>query len=375
MNKKILFLTGTRADFGKLHPLMDVIETSSNFDCYIFVTGMHTLKKYGSTYYEITKCTHKKIQIFKNQNYNTSSEKILSNTINGLKKYVEKIKPDMIVVHGDRIEALAGAIVGSFNNILVCHIEGGELSGTVDELIRHAVTKLSHIHFVANTEAKKRLIQLGEIEKSIHIIGSPDIDVMRKESLPTLEYVKSYYEIKFSEYAILIFHPVVTELSSISNQINTILSCLRNEKMNFIVILPNNDTGSEKIIDAYTSLKNKKNFMIFPSIRFQYFLSLLKNANYIIGNSSAGIREAEVYGTPTINIGSRQLNRSSNHDIINIPARKNEIKNAINRISGKRFVPKNNFGNIRNSDKKFIQKLNNKKTWNISIQKQFVDFR
>ena len=374
MNKKILFLTGTRADFGKLHPLMDIIEDSSNFDCHIFVTGMHTLKKYGSTYNEVTKCYHKKIQIFKNQNYNTSSEKILSNTINGLKKYVQKVKPDMIVVHGDRIETLAGAIVGSFNNILVCHIEGGELSGTVDELIRHAVTKLSHIHFVANTEAKNRLIQLGEIKKSIHIIGSPDIDVMRRETLPTLEHVKSYYGIKFSEYAILIFHPVVTELSSISTQINTILSCLRKEKMKFIVVLPNNDPGSEKIFDAYNNLDSKK-FMVFPSIRFQYFLTLLKNANYIIGNSSAGIREAEVYGTPTINIGSRQFNRSSNNNIINISAQKSKIKNAINQISGKRFLVKNNFGNIKNSDKKFIQKLNDKKTWNISIQKQFIDFR
>ena len=374
MNKKILFLTGTRADFGKLHPLMDIVESSSNFDCYIFITGMHTLKKYGSTYNEVTKCHHKKIQIFKNQNYNTSSEKLLSNTINGLKKYVQKINPDMIVVHGDRIETLAGAIVGSFNNILVCHIEGGELSGTVDELIRHAVTKLSHIHFVANNEAKNRLIQLGEIQKSVHIIGSPDIDVMRRETLPTLEHVKSYYGIKFSEYAILIFHPVVTELSSISNQVNTILSCLREEKMNFIVILPNNDPGSEKIFEAYSNLDSKK-FMIFPSIRFQYFLTLLKNANYIIGNSSAGVREAEVYGTPTINIGSRQFNRSSNNNIINISARKNQIKNAINQISGKRFLPKNNFGNTRNSDKKFIQKLNDKKTWNISIQKQFIDFR
>jgi len=374
LNKRILFLTGTRADFGKLHPLMDIVESSSNFKCYIFVTGMHTLKRYGSTYHEITKSHYENIQIFKNQNYNTSSEKILSNTINGLKKYVQKIKPDMIVVHGDRIETLAGAIVGSFNNILVCHIEGGELSGTVDELIRHAVTKLSHIHFVANIEAKNRLIQLGEIKKSIHIIGSPDIDVMRRETLPTLEHVKSYYGIEFSEYAILIFHPVVTELSSISTQINTILSCLRKEKMNFIVILPNNDPGSEKIFAAYNSLDSEK-FLIFPSIRFQYFLTLLKNANYIIGNSSAGIREAEVYGTPTINIGSRQFNRSSNKKIINISSKKNDIKNAINSITGKRFLPRNNFGNIKNSDKKFIEKLNNKKTWNISIQKQFIDFR
>ena len=371
--KKILFITGTRADFGKLHPLMDIVEKSNKFTCHIFVTGMHTLSKYGSTYQEVEKCIHKNIFIYKNQKDETEQEIILANTIHGLSQYIKNITPDMIVVHGDRIEALAGAIAGSFNNILVSHIEGGEISGTIDELIRHAVTKLSHIHFVANRKAKSRLIQLGELYNSISIIGSPDIDVMRKEELPTLKEVKNYYKIKFENYGILIFHPIATEQKGLKKQISTLTSALKESKKKYVVIFPNNDMGSEIIIKNYSKLKKNKNFRIFPSIKFQYFLTLLKNAEFIIGNSSAGIRESEVYGTPTIDIGTRQKNRTTNKNIKNIQCEKTRILNTIKKINQKRFAMKNNFGGIKNSDQKFIRTLSNKDTWKIPIQKQFID--
>ena len=148
--RKIVFLTGTRADFGKLKPLMDKIEKSEIFDCHIFITGMHTLKKYGNTYQEVMKCNYKNTLVYENQKSSNEQDVILANTIYGFSEYIKNLQPDMIIVHGDRVEALGGAIVGSLNNILVSHIEGGEISGTVDELIRHAVSKLSHIHFVAN---------------------------------------------------------------------------------------------------------------------------------------------------------------------------------------------------------------------------------
>ncbi len=141
MIRKIVFLTGTRADFGKLASLMDIIESNDSFECHIFVTGMHTLEKYGNTFDEVQKKGYKNITIFENQTNTILQDIILANTVIGFSEYVKKISPDMIIVHGDRIEALAGAIVGSFNNILVSHIEGGEISGTVDELIRHAVSK------------------------------------------------------------------------------------------------------------------------------------------------------------------------------------------------------------------------------------------
>ena len=149
--KKIVFLTATRAEFGKMKTLMQAVEKHKDFECYVFVTGMHMLKKYGSTYDEIKKARFKNIYMKKNQS-ETSNDmlKTLSKTINIFDDYVKRVKPDLIVVHGDRLEALAGAIVGAFSNIKVAHIEGGEVSGTIDESIRHAITKFSHIHFVSN---------------------------------------------------------------------------------------------------------------------------------------------------------------------------------------------------------------------------------
>jgi len=373
MIRKIVFVTGTRADFGKLTSLMDIIESNDSFECHIFVTGMHTLEKYGNTFEEVQKKGYKNITIFENQTNTNLQDIILANTVIGFSEYVKKNSPDMIIVHGDRIEALAGAIVGSFNNILVSHIEGGEISGTVDELIRHAVSKLSHIHFTANDEAKERLIQLGEAKDSIFTIGSPDIEIMTSVELPTIEAVSKYYEIPFRDFGVLIFHPVTTELDSLKDQIDQIVSSLIDSNKNFIVIYPNNDNGTDIIIKKIHELENNKNFRIFPSIRFLYFLTILKHAKFILGNSSVAVREAEVFGTPAINIGSRQKNRSKNKEIINVEPKKDLILNAIQNIENIRFDEKTFFGYVENTTEKFLNVLQNPLVWKISIQKQFID--
>ena len=183
--KKIVFVTGTRADFGKLKSLMKIIQSDNQFELHVFVTGMHMLAKYGYTCEEVEKANFTNIYKFINQNVSDGMDHVLAKSILGLSDYVREINPDMIIVHGDRVEALAGATVGALNNVLTGHIEGGEVSGTIDELIRHAVTKLSHAHFVANNEAQKRLLQLGEKPEATYIIGSPDIDVMNSNSLPS----------------------------------------------------------------------------------------------------------------------------------------------------------------------------------------------
>ncbi len=372
-NKKIIFLTGTRADFGKLKPLIDKIDKSSAFDSHVFVTGMHMLKKYGSTYREVQKQKYKNVFLFKNQNYETDQDTILSNTITGFSRFVKKINPDLIIVHGDRLEALAGAIVGAFNHILVAHIEGGEISGTIDESIRHSVSKLSHIHFVANNEARKRLTQLGERKDSIFIIGSPDIEVMKSGNLPSFKHVKKYYNIPFEKFAILIFHPVSSELDKLKNQIEQIINALVSSKDNFIIIYPNNDEGSDVILNELKKVRKNSRFKLYPSLRFQYFLCVMKNSKYIIGNSSAGVREAEVYGIPAIDIGSRQKNRYKNKDIIHVEPNKKKIQNAIMNIQKKKIKIKNSFGEILNSSEQFYKILKSNDIWRISHQKQFID--
>ncbi|MBA7580930.1 UDP-N-acetylglucosamine 2-epimerase [subsurface metagenome] len=278
----------------------------------------------------------------------------------------------MIVVHGDRIEALAGAIVGSLNNILVSHIEGGEISGTIDETMRHAVTKLSHIHFVANTIAKKRLIQLGENKNYIFIIGSPDIDIMLSNRLPTLDFAKKRYDINFNSYALFIYHPVTTEPNKIENNITNMVNALIKSNIKYIVLFPNNDMGSNTILKEYKRLEDNPNFKIFPSMRFECFLTLLKNSSFIIGNSSAGIREAPIYGVPTINLGTRQQGRTINKQVININEKEDLIIKTIENMGNNRIKPVKEFGE-GNSCEKFYKILLNKEIWNISPQKMFID--
>lgn len=371
--KKILFLTGTRADFGKIKSLIQILDNHQNFEVFVFVTGMHLQKEYGYTLIEIGRCNFKNVFTFENHTHETTMDLTLAKTIEGLSNYCKSISPDMIVVHGDRVETLAGAIVGSLNNILVAHIEGGELSGTVDELIRHSVSKLSHIHFVSNDEAAKRLLQMGEIESSVFTIGSPDIDIMFSENLPDLEVVKKYYEITFGKYAIVMFHPVTTEFESMQQYVSAFVNCLLDDNHNYIVVYPNNDLGSQFIIEEYQKLKDNSRFRIFPSLRFEYFLTLLKNSQFIIGNSSAGIREAPYYEIPIINIGTRQQNRSIHAEIINVDYTEASIKEALLIIDSHQVqVSVNDFGQ-GNSSQLFLESLEKDDIWQLNHQKQFKD--
>lgn len=373
--KKILFLTGTRADFGKIKSLISILDNNQQFEVFVFVTGMHLQQEYGYTLIEIERCNFKNVITFENHTHETTMDLTLAKTIEGLSLHCKNNNPDLIVVHGDRVETLAGAIVGSLNNILVAHIEGGELSGTVDELIRHSVSKLSHIHFVSNEDAAKRLLQMGEIESSIFTIGSPDIDIMFSEKLPDLATAKKYYEIPFDNYAVAMFHPVTTEAKDMEKYANTFVEALEQDIHNYIIIYPNNDLGSQFIIDAYKKLKNNSRFRIFPSLRFEYFLSLLKNAKFVIGNSSAGIREAPYYGIPIINIGTRQKNRAVQSDIINVGYEIHSIQEALNGIDSHKVLPsKNDFGN-GNSAELFLQSLQNGDIWKVDHQKQFREFK
>ncbi|WP_034922784.1 UDP-N-acetylglucosamine 2-epimerase [Gillisia sp. CAL575] len=371
--KKILFLTGTRADFGKIKSLIQILESHKNFEVFVFVTGMHLQQEYGYTLLEIERCNFSNVYTFENFTHETTMDLTLAKTIEGLSGYIKEIKPDMIVVHGDRVETLAGAIVGSLNNILVAHIEGGEISGTVDELIRHSVSKLSHIHYVSNKLARKRLMQMGEIAESIRIIGSPDVDVMFSENLPDLQKVKTYYEIEFDTYAIAMFHPVTTEFSQMRNYAQQFVKAILNNDRNYIIVYPNNDLGSNIILEEIFSLKGNSRFRLIPSLRFEYFLTLLKNASFIIGNSSAGIREAPYYGVPVINIGTRQNNRAEDSKILNVDYSYQEITQALQETQ---FISKGNavreFGD-GNSANKFLESLEKLDIWKLDKQKQFRD--
>ena len=371
--KKIVFLTGTRADYGKMKPLICSVEEHEQFECHIFVTGMHTLREFGDTRSEIIKDGFKNIHTYMNQIIEEPMDLILANTINGFSRYIREIKPDMIIIHGDRVEALAGAIVGALNNILVAHIEGGEVSGTIDESIRHSVSKLAHIHFVSNEKAKQRLIQLGEKAESVYVIGSPDIDVLMKKTHIDIDKIKKHYEVVFENYAVLLYHPVTTEVEHLKIKVRHLVDAIFESNDNFIVINPNNDYGYRIILDEYERFTGYNKVRRFPSIRFEYFVEILRNACYLIGNSSSGIHEAPVIGIPSINIGTRQNNRFTYESIINCNDDKDDILEAINKAKKMTSIAKTTFFGNGKSRENFLRVMLSNKIWNTPKQKGFVD--
>ncbi|HWR02989.1 MAG TPA: UDP-N-acetylglucosamine 2-epimerase [Humidesulfovibrio sp.] len=371
--RRILFITGTRADFGKLKPLMRAVEASPDMECHIFVTGMHLLARYGYTYRQVEREGFTNVFTAMNQMGGEAMDLVLANTVQALGKHVAEDAPDMIVVHGDRLETLAGAIVGAFRNILVAHVEGGERSGTIDEMIRHSVTKLAHLHFVANDEARGRLLQMGEHPDTVFVIGSPDIDIMLSPDLPSLDAVRERYDIAFPQYAVALYHPVTTEPATQAERAQAFASALLDSGREFVVISPNNDAGSEHIHKAYETLKDNARFRLFPSMRFEFFLRLMQNARFIIGNSSAGIREAPIYGVRTINVGSRQKGRFLHDSIHNVPETHAAMLGAIQQCwDMESCSPCYHFGQ-GNSVELFMRHLGEQQVWSLSKQKHFQD--
>ena len=370
---KIMFLTATRADFGKLKSLMRSVSGSDSFECLIFATGMHMLARYGSTIQEIYKSGFQKVHPYINQDgsVNSQMDLVLANTVQGLGLHIRESQPDLLVVHGDRVEALAGAIVGALNNVRVAHIEGGEVSGTVDELLRHAVTKLSHVHFVANEEAAQRLRQMGEDWRSIFVIGSPDTDIMFSANLPDLEEVKRRYEVPFDQYGIVLYHPVTTERAQVKNNARELVDALLASDHNFVVIHPNNDHGAEAILEEFERLQGLPRFRFIPSMRFEYFLVLMKHAVAMVGNSSAGIREAPAYAVPTVNIGTRQNRRFQCSSIVDVSEDRDAIGHALANLP-KNLDPVHHFGR-GNCAGAFMQVLSGDDIWSLPTQKQFND--
>lgn len=369
--RKIAFVTGTRADFGKLKSLMNQVQADPDFQLHVFVTGMHMLARYGSTHEEVEKSGFRNIHKFINQNASDRMDHILAKTITGLSDYVQEVRPDLLVIHGDRVEALAGAAVGALNNLRIGHVEGGEVSGTVDELIRHSVSKLSHIHFVANQDAHLRLRQLGERDETVYVIGSPDIDAMNAD-LPSIDKVRERYGFNFSKHAVVMFHPVTSELADLRRQARALVDALVASGRDYVVIYPNNDHGTDTILEEYERLRGNPHVRLYPSIRFEFFLRILKDAQFVVGNSSAGVREAPHFGIPAINIGSRQNNRVQHEAVINVPPEASAIGAAIEKAAGTRHQPATLFGE-GNSAKMFHAILKDPKFWEQPTQKFFVD--
>ena len=371
MTKRILFVTGTRADFGKLEPLAARVRDAGH-EVTFFVTGMHMLERYGLTKLEVHRMAGVAVHEFLNQRIGDAQDTVLAKTVSGFSDYVAEHRPDLVVVHGDRVEALACALVCATNYIRCAHVEGGEVSGTIDEMFRHCNTKLASHHFVSSERAARRVMALGEARAAIQVIGSPELDFHAAPSGVTLDEVRARYEIPFDDYGICTFHPVTSEQDSIGAQAAAFFAALERSGRAFVVILPNNDPGAEAILDVIRTLPPDR-FRVLPSMRFAHFSELMKNAACIVGNSSAGVREAPFLGVPSLDVGTRQTNRATSGSILACNADDTDaISGFLAREWGRRHPPDAGFGEGRAAER-FAAVLDDPAFWARGLQKEFHD--
>lgn len=371
MPRSVLFVTGTRADFGKLEPLA-IATRDAGFDSAFFATGMHMLERYGLTKLEVHRTPGVQVHEFLNQRPGDPQDMILAKTVIGFSDFVKEHAPDLVVIHGDRVEALACALVCATNYIRCAHIEGGEVSGTIDEIYRHCNSKLASQHFVSSDDAARRVMTLGEPAENIHAIGSPELDFHAGASGVSLAEVQERYDLPFDDYGICVFHPVTSEAATMGAQAGALFDALDQSGRNFVVIAPNNDPGSAAIFDAIAQVP-KERFRVLPSMRFAHFSELMKNAKGMVGNSSAGVREAPFIGLPSLDIGTRQTNRAKSPSVFFADASETDaILGFLQAQWGKSYPRHDAFGG-GSAAERFIAVLNAPDFWESSLQKTFHD--
>lgn len=371
MDKSVLFVTGTRADFGKLEPLA-IAARDAGYLVSFFVTGMHMLERYGLTKLEVHRLKGVKVHEFLNQRAGDPQDVILAKTVLGFSDFVAENRPDLVVIHGDRVEATACALVCATNYVRSAHIEGGEVSGTIDEIYRHCNTKLASAHFVSSEQALGRVLTLGEMEASVYNIGSPELDFHAQPSGVTIAQVKERYEISFDDYGICVFHPVTSEAGTMRRQAEDLFGELTASGRSFVVIAPNNDPGSAGIFDLIAGLPADR-FRVLPSMRFAHFSELMKNAAVMVGNSSAGVREAPFLGTPSLDIGTRQTNRAAAPSLFSAKASETGVIAAfLTEEWGKRYPRHTAFGE-GSAAARFVAVLDTPSFWDRDMQKAFQD--
>ena len=369
--RSILFVTGTRADFGKLEPLA-IAARDAGLSVAFWVTGMHMLDRYGLTKIEVHRMPGVEVFEYLNQRPGDPQDAVLAKTVTGFSDFVAEHRPDLVVVHGDRVEALAASLVAAMNYVRSAHIEGGEVSGTIDELFRHCNTKLATHHFVSSEAAKARVMAMGEDEGAIHVIGSPELDVHDQPTGVTLDEVRAHYAIPFDDYAIATFHPVTSEAETMGQQAAALFDALQASQRNFVVILPNNDPGAEAIFEVIEALPDDR-FRRIPSMRFAHFSELMRNAKAMIGNSSAGVREAPWLGLPSLDIGTRQTNRAAAPSVHFANAHDTDSINRFLSVEwGKNYPRHEGFGMGRATDR-FVEILESDAFWERPLQKAFRD--
>ena len=375
--RKITITTGTRAEYGILRPILREIIKRKKLELILVVTGTHLSKKYGMTINEIKKDKFKIYETFKflpNDDTRFSVAKALGEGVIQFAKIFKKVKPDINLILGDRDEMLASAIAAYHMNIPNAHIHGGDVSRNIDEYTRHAITKISNIHFPSTEKSKRRIVKMGENPKFVFLTGSPSIDELRSNKILNKKQFENKYGFQVTKNLIvLIQHPVTTQIANTKKHIQNTLKAIEYFGYTTIIIAPNSDAGSNTIFQNIRHFAKSHNFVkIFPSLPRSDYLYLIKNCGVLVGNSSSGLIEASYFGTPAVNIGIRQQGREKSKNVFDAKSESViSIKRAILRALKKNTKPSYLYG-IGNASQKIVRRLEKIKLNYELIEKQLT---
>ncbi|MDC0085376.1 UDP-N-acetylglucosamine 2-epimerase [Oceanospirillaceae bacterium] len=328
---KILTLVERRADYSRMRAILKELYKDSFFEVYLVVTGACLLDIHGKDIDYIKDdgfAVNAEIPMFNQGERNTNSSMVraLAKVLNSIVDKIEEFKPDLVLTGFDIGANLAATIAAAHMNIPVAHIQGGEVTGTIDESIRHAMSKFSHIHFPATEDSKNRLVRMGENPDYIFNVGCPSIDTILQTPMIDKKVLEKKFNIDFSKPVILIIqHPVTTESMDSKTQILNTISAVKDLGVQALIALPNNDAGSSEIIDEIKS----SGLNWYPSLSTEEFVNIYRNIWAIVGNSSSGIHESSTFGIPAVNIGTRQQGRERALNVLDVGYSKEEIKKGI----------------------------------------------
>ena len=343
--KKICVFTGTRAEYGLLSQLMIGIKSSKKLELQIVATGTHLISEFGMTYLEIEKDgfkIDKKVEMILNSDTPVGISKSIGIGVGSFAETLSELQPDAVLLLGDRFEIFAAAIASMVANIPLIHLHGGERTeGAFDEAIRHSISKMSHLHFVANNEYKNRVVQLGEEPSRVFLVGGLGVDnIMRTKLFGKIELTRKL-GIKFAKRNLLItFHPVTLEPDASTNQMKILLYCLSSLKeTNFIFTMPNADTGSKQLYGLVNDFvnENRERSWLFKSLGQKVYFSCIEHMDGVVGNSSSGLTEVPSFKKGTINIGDRQAGRLKSSSVIDSDVTEMSINKAFKQLFSRDF--------------------------------------
>lgn len=368
MNKrKVCVVITTRGNYAKMKSVIAAIQETPELELQLILGGMVVLEKYGRI---LSTQEGHLLPVNRTINFVIEGESLMTMAkssglaVSDFATAFDDLKPDVVLVIADRFECLPIAMAAAYMNIAVAHVEGGEVSGSIDESIRHAITKLAHLHFPSSTEAAERIVRMGEDPAIVHAVGGTSMDVIRELALDDLEPVRHYQrdygmgpliELVPGSYLVLIQHPVTTEYEDNLSHVRETIAALEQLSMPTIWILPNMDAGSDgvnKAIRIFRETQRPNYIHFFKSLPIELFAPLMKNAACMMGNSSSGIRESAFLGTPSVNIGSRQYGRARGHNVVDVEYERNQIVDAVQRqITHGRYAPDYLYGDGHAAEK------------------------